>query len=212
MKLHPYPMLLKARSSVADSYQYILDQLEIAIEKAPDWKKLSQASKEAAKALKARVLLYAGKYTEAVAAVNDAIDTNSPLPEANYGDVFDKFSTTKEILFARVFDQKMPPTLQPVSNVTVTAPRKTRLLGPTNEYVELMGDDPRADAIFSKVDSLMDSRSSAVAYNLKSVKKLLNDANDMPVIFSRVSELYLIKARSLVSFRILYIRSLRTDP
>ena len=40
---------LKARSSVADSYQYILDQLEIAIEKAPDWKKLSQASKEAAK-------------------------------------------------------------------------------------------------------------------------------------------------------------------
>ena len=97
---------LKARSSVADSYQYILDQLEIAIEKAPDWKKLSQASKEAAKALKARVLLYAGKYTEAVAAVNDAIDTNSPLPEANYGDVFDKFSTTKEILFARVFDQK----------------------------------------------------------------------------------------------------------
>lgn len=60
-----------------------------------------------------------------------------------------------------------------------------------------MGDDPRADAIFSKVDSLMDSRSSAVAYNLKSVKKLLNDANDMPVIFSRVSELYLIKAEAL---------------
>ena len=120
---------LKARSSVADSYQYILDQLEIAIEKAPDWKKLSQASKEAAKALKARVLLYAGKYTEAVAAVNDAIDTNSPLPEANYGDVFDKFSTTKEILFARVFDQKMPPTLQPVSNVTVTAPRKNKVTG-----------------------------------------------------------------------------------
>lgn len=120
---------LKARSSVADSYQYILDQLEIAIEKAPDWKKLSQASKEAAKALKARVLLYAGKYTEAVAAVNDAIDTNAPLPEANYGDVFDKFSTTKEILFARVFDQKMQPTLPPASNVMVTAPRRNKAIG-----------------------------------------------------------------------------------
>lgn len=119
---------LKARSSVADSYQYILDQLEIAIEKAPDWKKLSQASKEAAKALKARVLLYAGKYTEAVAAVNDAIDTNAPLPEANYGDVFDKFSTTKEILFARVFDQKMQPTLPPASNVMVTAPRRNKAI------------------------------------------------------------------------------------
>lgn len=187
---------LKARSSVADSYQYILDQLEIAIEKAPDWKKLSQASKEAAKALKARVLLYAGKYTEAVAAVNDAIDTNSPLPEANYGDVLISFQQPKRFYSLVYSTKKMPPTLQPVSNVTVTAPRKTRLLGPTNEY-GTGGDDPRADAIFSKVDSLMDSRSSAVAYNLKSVKKLLNDANDMPVIFSRVSELYLIKAEAL---------------
>ena len=169
---------LKARSSVADSYQYILDQLEIAIEKAPDWKKLSQASKEAAKALKARVLLYAGKYTEAVAAVNDAIDTNSPLPEANYGDVFDKFSTTKEILFARVFDQKDATNTSTRQQCYGNSPTKKQgYWGPTNEYVELVGDDPRADAIFSKVDSLMDSRSSAVAYNLKSVKKLLNDAN-----------------------------------
>ncbi len=189
---------LKVRSSVADSYQYILDQLEIAIEKAPDWKKLSQASKEAAKALKARVLLYAGKYTEAVAAVNDAIDTNSPLPEANYGDVFDKFSTTKEILFARVFDQKDATNTSTRQQCYGNSPTKKQgYWGPTNEYVELVGDDPRADAIFSKVDSLMDSRSSAVAYNLKSVKKLLNDANDMPVIFSRVSELYLIKAEAL---------------
>ena len=169
---------LKARSSVADSYQYILDQLEIAIEKAPDWKKLSQASKEAAKALKARVLLYAGKYTEAVAAVNDAIDTNAPLPEANYGDVFDKFSTTKEILFARVFDQKDATNTSTRQQCYGNSPTKKQgYWGPTNEYVELVGDDPRADAIFSKVDSLMDSRSSAVAYNLKSVKKLLNDAN-----------------------------------
>lgn len=120
---------LKARSSVADSYQYILDQLEIAIEKAPDWKKLSQASKEAAKALKARVLLYAGKYTEAVAAVNDAIDTNSPLPEANYGDVLISFQQPKRFYSLVYSTKKMPPTLQPVSNVTVTAPRKTRLLG-----------------------------------------------------------------------------------
>ena len=135
---------LKARSSVADSYQYILDQLEIAIEKAPDWKKLSQASKEAAKALKARVLLYAGKYTEAVAAVNDAIDTNAPLPEANYGDVFDKFSTTKEILFARVFDQKDATNTSTRQQCYGNSPTKKQgYWGPTNEYVELVGDDPR---------------------------------------------------------------------
>ena len=97
---------LKARSSVADSYQYILDQLEIAIEKAPDWKKLSQASKEAAKALKARVLLYAGKYTFLI---------SFQQPKRFYSLVY----STK----------KMPPTLQPVSNVTVTAPRKNKVTG-----------------------------------------------------------------------------------
>lgn len=120
---------LKARSSVADSYQYILDQLEIAIEKAPDWKKLSQASKEAAKALKARVLLYAGKYTEAVAAVNDAIDTNAPLPEANYGDVLISFQQPKRFCSLVYSTKKMQPTLPPASNVMVTAPRRNKAIG-----------------------------------------------------------------------------------
>lgn len=189
---------LKARSSVADSYQYILNQLETAIEKAPNRKKLSQASKEAAHALKARVLLYAGKYTEAVNAVNAVIDTNTPLPESNYGDIFDKYSTTEEILFARVFDQNDAASTSTRQQCYGNSPgKKQGYWGPTSEYVELVGNDPRGEAIFSKVDSLMDSRSSKVAYNLKSVKKLLNAANDMPVIFSRISELYLIKAEAL---------------
>lgn len=189
---------LKARSSVNDSYQYILDQLEIAIAKAPDRKKLSQASKQAAQALKARVLLYAEKYTEAVTAVNAVIDTNSPLPEANYGDIFDKYSTTEEILFARVFDQNDASNTSTRLRCYGNSPAKNQgYWGPSNEYVEFVGNDPRGGAIFSKVDSLMDSRSSKVAYNLKSVKKLLNAANDMPVIFSRISELYLIKAEAL---------------
>lgn len=85
-------------------------------------------------------MLYAGKYTEAVAAVNDAIDTNSPLPEANYGDVFDKFSTTKEILFARVFDQKDATNTSTRQQCYGNSPTKKQgYWGPTNEYVELVG-------------------------------------------------------------------------
>lgn len=189
---------LKTRSSVADSYKYILEQLEIAIEKAPDWKKLSQASKEAAKALKARTLLYSGKYTEAVAAVNAAVNTSSPLPESRYGDVFDKYSTTKEILFARIFDQKDAANTSTRQQCYGNSPTKKQgYWGPSSAYVDLVGDDPRSAAIFSQVDSLKDTSTSNVAYNLKSIKKLLNKANDMPVIFSRVAELYLIKAEAL---------------
>lgn len=74
-------------------------------------------------------MLYAGKYTEAVAAVNDAIDTNSPLPEANYGDVFDKFSTTKEILFARVFDQKDATNTSTRQQCYGNSPTKNKVTG-----------------------------------------------------------------------------------
>lgn len=189
---------LKARSSVSDSYQYILAQLEIAIEKGPNRKKLSQASKEAAKALKARVLLYSGKYAEAVTAVNEAVDTKSALPESNYGDIFDKYSTTNEILFARVFDQKDAANTSTRTQCYGNSPTKKQgYWGPSQAYVDLVGNDPRSSAIFSKVDSLKDNSTPAIAYNLKSIKKLLNGSNDMPIIFSRVAELYLIKAEAL---------------
>lgn len=63
--------------------------------------------------------------------------------------------------------------------------------------MELVGDDFCVDVIFFKVDSLMDSCSFVVVYNLKLVKKLLNDVNDMFVIFSCVFEFYLIKVEVL---------------
>lgn len=93
-----------ARSTVGESYDYILEQLEVAIANAPEFSKISQANRQAAKALKAKVLFYAGRYAEAVQAVNDAIDTDRPLAESSYGNIFDNFNNTKEIYFARVFD------------------------------------------------------------------------------------------------------------
>lgn len=55
--------------------------------------------------MKAKALFYSGKYQEAIQAIDEAVDTNQNLPEANYGDIFDKFTTSEEILFARFYDQ-----------------------------------------------------------------------------------------------------------
>ena len=106
-------------------------------------KAFNKLLKKAAKAFKGKSnCCYAGKYTRSSSSSNDAIDTNSPLPEANYGDVFDKFSTTKEILFARVFDQKDATNTSTRQQCYGNSPTKKQgYWGPTNEYVELVGDD-----------------------------------------------------------------------
>lgn len=186
----------KPRATVGASYEEILRQLEVAIQKAPDWSKSSQASKEAARALKAKALFYAGRYEEALTAIDDAVDTNQPLPEPVYGDIFDKFSVSKEILFARYYDENDANNTSTRETAYGNSVSKNQgYWGPTTPYVNLVGDDPRAAAIFSKVDSL--EYKGKVAYNLKSIKKLLNSANNMPIIFSRVAELYLMKAEAL---------------
>jgi hypothetical protein len=175
---------VKARSTVAESYKYILDQLEIAIEKAPDYSTLSQANKSAAKLLKARVYLYSGQYAEAIKAVNDLVDTNSPLPETSYSNIFDNFNNSKEILFARVFDSNEAQNMSTRLSAFGNSPSMNQgYWGPTDEYVALVGDDPRANAIFSTVDSLKAARGNEIARNIKSIKKLLNAANDMPIIY-----------------------------
>lgn len=185
---------LKKRSTVKESYELILDYLKIAIEKAPNYSASYQASKEAAMALKAKVLFYKGDYENALTAINDVISKVSL--EGSYGDIFDKASTTKEILFARVFGTKDAPKTSTRLSAFGSSPNKNEgYWGPTATYVELVGDDPRAKDIFSKVDSL-ESR-GVVAYNLKSVKKVLNEKNDMPVIYMRTAELYLMKAEAI---------------
>ena len=186
----------KPRATVAASYEEILRQVEVAIEKAPEWSNSAQASKQAARALKAKALFYSGKYQEAIQAIDEAVDTNQNLPEANYGDIFDKFTTSEEILFARFYDQNDAANTSTRETAYGNSTLKNQgYWGPSKEYVALVGDDPRAQAIFSNVDSL--EYRGTTAYNLKSVKKFLNAANNMPIIFSRVAELYLMKAEAL---------------
>lgn len=188
----------KARASVKESYEEIFRQLQVAIEKAPNWSNSSQASKEAAKALKAKALFYSGKYKEAIQAINECVDTNQPLPDATYGDVFDKFTTSKEILFARYYDDKDAANTSTRITAYGNSPAKNQgYWGPSKEFVALVGNDPRAEVIFSKVDSLYYSGNKKTEYNLKSIKKLLNSANNMPIIFSRTAELYLMKAEAI---------------
>ena len=70
---------MKVRATVAQSYEEIYKHLEIALNQAPEYTTSTQASVQAAKALKAVVLFYQGKYSEAAVAADEAITSTNPL-------------------------------------------------------------------------------------------------------------------------------------
>ncbi|WP_147679000.1 RagB/SusD family nutrient uptake outer membrane protein [Algibacter pacificus] len=92
------------RSTVQETYDFILNDLDTAI---PDLAVTSPgyyANKYAALALKARIMLYMGKYTEAAILSKDVID-NSPFKlEDTFAEVFENEFNSSEMLFATYHD------------------------------------------------------------------------------------------------------------
>ncbi|MCK0130851.1 RagB/SusD family nutrient uptake outer membrane protein [Flavobacteriaceae bacterium F08102] len=94
------------RSSVSDSYEAIIDDLNYAIANGPYLRAKYYTNTAYAKGLKAKVLLYQGKYAEAATLAKSIIDTQDPnfaLSES-YGEIFLDHSTpdlfdSAEILF-----------------------------------------------------------------------------------------------------------------
>lgn len=92
----------KARSTVEQTYDFILRDLEYAIVNAPDFTSSDYASKMAARALKIKVLFYMGKYPEALEAANTFIAGGERQLVAPYSAVFTDFSNS-ELIYTRGF-------------------------------------------------------------------------------------------------------------
>src|SRR5690606_23621715 len=95
------------RLSVGDSYKEILEDLDYAIQHAPDWSTGIRASKQLAQAFKAKVLLYRGQgddYQQALTLVNSVIDRATALGlilEPSLTSLYQNSWDSKELLFAR---------------------------------------------------------------------------------------------------------------
>ncbi|WP_316794987.1 RagB/SusD family nutrient uptake outer membrane protein [Pedobacter agri] len=94
------------RNSVAESYEAILADLNEGIANAPDLRSKKYTNKTFAKGLKARILLYQGKYQQAAALCQEIISSADPnfKLEPTYDAVFDQHDipaifTSSEILF-----------------------------------------------------------------------------------------------------------------
>lgn len=178
----------KARSTVSESYKEILNHIEIAEKQAPSYSVPTQASAEAAKALRAVVLFYKGDYTEALSAVNAAITSTNPL-ESDYLDVFRNAATSSEVIFCRAFgsDEASVMSYYPAQAFN------SGLWGPTDTYMNLIEGDPRKNMVTKTVD--VDR--NGTTYTVNVVQKMYPSGEAVPVIFMRTAELYLIKAECL---------------
>jgi hypothetical protein len=185
--------VLKDRSTVAESYQMILDELEIAIENCPDYSSCWQASKVAAKAYKTRVLLMMGNYTECITAANEVLTHTENSLSSDYASIFNDYSNTKEILFGRVYG---------TSEVTDVESGRTSFSsgkwGPSANFLELLGNDPRyQDIIGDEIEIDYRYGIGGQVYKNHTVKKLYNSSNDLPIIYMRTAEIYLLKAEAI---------------
>ncbi|RKR05097.1 RagB/SusD domain-containing protein [Flavobacterium sp. 90] len=79
------------RVSVGATYDAILKDLEDGITLAPDLRRKYYANKTFAKGLKAKVLLYMGRYAEAAATAKDILDNSGPnfAMVSNFATLFD---------------------------------------------------------------------------------------------------------------------------
>ena len=168
----------KDRSSVEATYTQVLNDLDFAIANAPDFTVTYYASKTAAKALKARVLLYMGEYTDAAALADEVITDGDRVLSGTFEDVFKTNTKSSEMIFMRYTDE-----------VSASMDRKKFTYGSRHAVASdwlkaLMTDDPRAEASFDASDR-------------NKILKVNQSEHFSPTYYIRLAEMYLIKAEAL---------------
>lgn len=190
----------KARSSVQESYDFILADLEDAVANAPAENENYYATKWAAKVLKMRVLMsrgQSGDYAEVVTIANDIIQ-NSPYElEPNIEDLFhSKGLASKEVILGLT-----PQPNQEKDYYSRSAqfwPGASSIFVAKGALKDLLQDDPRGAWMIGSANPY-----SAYSPNtFYFTKYMIEGGTATPVSETyyaiRLSEVYLLKAEAIV--------------
>jgi hypothetical protein len=165
----------KARSTVQESYDFILNDLNTSIEKNAAFTYNYYASSTAAKSFKANVLLYMGgdsNYEEAIALADEVINSGDVELESNFEDIFINGVANSEVIFSRINGEGQANKLSYYYQSLVK----------TSAWLQdYLIDDPRKEASYN---------TSTLA-----LKKIYSsDVSGGPANYMRLGEVYLIKA------------------
>ncbi len=186
--------LSKERSSVKESYEFILEDLMYANEYAPEYELENnyRGSRLAAKALLARTHLYMGNFELAAKYAKEVMDNTDGVGlEGNYAEVFKKNLTAKEMIFGRKLDTEA----KRYDNQKWSFQNAGLVL--SDLAVQLLKDDPRYK--LNTDSAIMEDYYTGEKkfYGMKTLKTW-NDKAEFGTVFIRLAEMHLIYAEALI--------------
>ncbi|WP_026473326.1 RagB/SusD family nutrient uptake outer membrane protein [Alkaliflexus imshenetskii] len=187
-------MQIVPRSSEADVWQYIIDDLVFAVNNAAAYKGPTLVSKEAAKALLSRVYLIRGNNGEAKRLADEVIASNLFALSDNYDNIWVKANNDKEHIFY----------------INHTATDGTNSMGFFLRHSSMVGSgraELPVDLSLIEAYEEGDTRKDASVVNIPTAftnpswqwfAKKFRDPGDgsSPFIVSRIAEMYLISAEA----------------
>lgn len=175
--------VMLARSTVKETYEFILEDLNYAAQYAPDFKKAVSASNLAARALRVKVLFYMGDYPQALRAANEFIAAGERTLVGNYAEIFTN-KENSELIFVRGFEGTSEVQGQATR---IQAFHNEGKWGPSELFLRYVAGDPRENVILK----------NGVGDNFgqyKTINKAANAEGTMPWYCMRYTEIFMIKA------------------
>ncbi|MET6996562.1 RagB/SusD family nutrient uptake outer membrane protein [Chitinophaga defluvii] len=181
------------RSSVADTYQFILDDLDAAIKEAPDFISGVRASRLSAKVVKAQVLLNRGTgddYKTVLTLCDEILNSGKRKLEGDFADVFKKAWSSSELIFSRFVEPKYRATDGYKSWFRAQSK-------PADIFYDLLQGDPRFKATIDTVLTMDDWNTTKYPALIKVTGSNKEKEEPVPTYFSRLPEVYFMKAECL---------------
>ena len=183
------------RDSVKTAYKYIFEDLDFAIENAPDYHSCFRASKGAAKALKTEMLMLRGSegdYAQALQLADQVINDYNFELEDTFEDVFENDYQSSEMIFSRHLGKQKLDDVD--GNLASLKKYYGGVYKATDTIVHIIDTvDARYSLTFDTLmyEEVTDDRESPI------IKKIWREDGNCPMIYFRLAEMYLIKAECL---------------
>ncbi len=187
----------KARSTVAESYDFIFKDLDFAIANAPATGQNVYATKYAAMALKMRVLLCHGQpadYTEVMTLADQITGSGNYTLEASPKDIFYlKALTSKEVILGIAPQQNQESYYYNLSHQYY--PGASSLYAAKQALIDLLNGDPRKSWLIGSPTDYFPE----VSYFLKYIAEGASPTQISETAYAfRLTEVYLLKAEAIV--------------
>lgn len=167
------------RSSVAESYDFVIDDLQFAVDNLPDSDDNFRLTKAGAQGLLARALLHKGDYTEAISLATAVIENPGFMLVDDVESIYTTDGSPESIF-------ELPyTTLDPSSLATFTISRDE--VRPEPSLIESFAEGDERRALIAFIDGFNGER-------FVKAEDFANQAN--PAYIIRMAEIYLIRAEA----------------